>query len=98
MIPISFRQKQLPCRSVSDYSQLLNCLYGKQSEKYSSKWDRGLSLSLYCSHEMLSTPSVGSMNLVKHLVKQEDTKKKKGKQIHNDIYAGLVKRESYQRH
>ena len=41
MIPISFRQKRLPCRSVSDSERLLNCLFRKQSEKYSAKWDRG---------------------------------------------------------
>ena len=33
MIPISFRQKLLPYRSVSDYSRLLSFLYRKQSEK-----------------------------------------------------------------
>ena len=32
----------LPCRSVSDCSRLLHCLYRKQSGKYSAKWDRGL--------------------------------------------------------
>ena len=41
MIPISFRQKRSPCRSVSDCSRLLNCLYRKQSEKCSAKCDRG---------------------------------------------------------
>ena len=41
MISIYFRQKRLPCRSVSDCPLLLNCLYRKQSEKYSAKWDRG---------------------------------------------------------
>ena len=39
---VPFRQKRLPCRSVSDCSRLLNCLYRKQSEKYSAKWDQGL--------------------------------------------------------
>ena len=43
-LPISFRQKWLPCRSVSDSSRLPNCLYRKQSEKYSAKWDRGFTL------------------------------------------------------
>ena len=38
-----FRQKQLAHRLVSDCSQLLNCLYRKQSEKYSAKWNRGFS-------------------------------------------------------
>ena len=28
----------------TDSWRLLNCLYRKQSEKYSAKWDRGLSL------------------------------------------------------
>ena len=32
MVPNSFRQKRLPCRSVSDCSRLLNCLYRRQSE------------------------------------------------------------------
>ena len=41
MISIYFRQKRLPCQPVSDCSQLLNCLYRKQSEKCSAKWDRG---------------------------------------------------------
>ena len=41
MIPISFRQIRLPCRSVSDCSRLLSCLYCEQSEEYSAKWDRG---------------------------------------------------------
>ena len=40
MTSISFRQKRLPCRSVSDCSRLFNCLYRKQSGKYSAKWDR----------------------------------------------------------
>ena len=31
---------RLPCRSVSDCSRLLNCLYREQSEKYPNKWDR----------------------------------------------------------
>ena len=42
MISISFRKKRLPCRSVSDWSRSLNCLYRKQSEKCSAKCDRGL--------------------------------------------------------
>ena len=42
MIPNSFRQKRLMCRSASDCSRFLNCLSRKQSEKYSAKWDRGL--------------------------------------------------------
>ena len=42
MIPNSFRQKRLPCRSASDCSRLLNCLSRKQSEKYSANRDRGL--------------------------------------------------------
>ena len=41
MIPIPFRQKRLRSRSVSDCSRLLNCLYRKQSENYSSKWGQG---------------------------------------------------------
>ena len=41
MIQISFRQKRLPCWSVSDCLRLINCLYRKQLEKYSAKWDRG---------------------------------------------------------
>ena len=36
-----FRQKRLSCWSVSDCSRLLNCLYRKQSQIYSGKWDRG---------------------------------------------------------
>ena len=40
IIPFSFRQKRLPYRSVSDCSRLLNCLYRKQSGKYSARWNR----------------------------------------------------------
>ena len=34
---------RLPCRLVSECPRLYNCLYRKQSENYSAKWDRGFS-------------------------------------------------------
>ena len=40
----TFRQKRLTCRSVSDCSRLLKCLYPKQSETFPAKWDRGIIL------------------------------------------------------
>ena len=42
MISISFRQIWVLCQPVSDCLRLLNCLYRKQSETYSAKWDCGL--------------------------------------------------------
>ena len=40
-----FLTETVTCRSVSDCSRLLNCLYRNQSVKYSAKWDRGVSHS-----------------------------------------------------
>ena len=42
MMPIYFRQKRLPCRSVSDCSRSLNCRYRKQSAKIFGKVRPGL--------------------------------------------------------
>ena len=58
MIPISFRQKRLPCRLVFNCSRLLNCLYRKQSGKCSAKWDRGLTRR---NIESLTSPPTLSM-------------------------------------
>ena len=48
IITISFRQTRLPCRLVSECSRLHNCLYRKQSENYSAKWDRGFNKVTTC--------------------------------------------------
>ena len=67
MITISFRQKRLPCRPVSDCSGLLNFLHRKQSEKYSAKWDRGFSLliMIYDSYERFLVTGLREKDLLR---------------------------------